>query len=87
LPQLVQSFENPTYQPKSVVLSYQSGDALAFRGRIAEDLPPGVMETMRPTTSTVAPEPYRSQVDQVVPLDEFVVGSDTVTVQVKPALN
>ncbi|HTM46341.1 MAG TPA: SpoIVB peptidase S55 domain-containing protein [Polyangiaceae bacterium] len=87
LAQTVENLQNPTYPPKSVVLSYVSGDGLAFKGRIAEDLPPGVMETMRPTTSTVAPEPYRSQTDQVVPLDDFVVGGDSVTVQVKSALH
>lgn len=86
LQELFDGFEDPTYAPKSVVLSYASGDALAFRGRIAEDLPPGVLDSLRPTTSTIAPEPYRSQTDQVVKLDDFVVGGDTVTLQVKPNL-
>jgi hypothetical protein len=86
LQELFDSFEDPTYAPKSVVLSYASGDALAFKGRIAEDLPPGVLDSLRPTTSTIAPEPYRSQTDQVVKLDDFVVGGDTVTLQVKPSL-
>jgi len=86
LQELVQSFEDPTYAPKSVVLSYASGDALAFKGRIAEDLPPGVMDALRPTTSTIAPEAYRSQSDHVVKLDDFVIGGDTITVQVKPTL-
>lgn len=86
LQELFDGFEDPTYAPKSVVLSYASGDALAFKGRIAEDLPPGVLDSLRPTTSTIAPEPYRSQTDQVVKLDDFVVGGDTVTLQVKPNL-
>jgi hypothetical protein len=86
LQELFESFEDPTYAPKSVVLSYVSGDAMAFKGRIAEDLPPGVIDALRPTTTTIAPEPYRSQTDQVVKLDDFVVGSDTVTLHVKPSL-
>jgi hypothetical protein len=86
LQELFDSFEDPTYAPKSVVLSYASGDAMAFKGRIAENLPPGVIDALKPTTSTIAPEAYRSQTDQVIKLDDFVVGGDTVTVQVKPNL-
>lgn len=87
LEELVQNLIDPTYAPKSVVLSYPSGQALAFKGRVAENLPPGAVDALRSTTSTVAPEPYSSTSDLVVPLDDFVVGGDSVTLDVTNNLN
>jgi hypothetical protein len=57
-----------------------------YKGHVAENLPPGVLDTLLPASGTVAPEPYRAEVTQVVPLDVFMNGQDKVTVSVKPVL-
>jgi hypothetical protein len=81
---LVRNFEDPVYPPKSVVVTFldRSG-AVAFRGMIAENLPPGALDAFRLTTSSIAPEAFRTQIRQVVELGEFVIGTDRVTVDVR----
>jgi hypothetical protein len=70
-----------------VVVTYDSGDdAVAYRGVVADNIPPGALDLITPTTSSVFPRPFRSTVRRVVPLPVFLVGSDTVQVSVKPVL-
>jgi hypothetical protein len=84
---MVDNLEDPTYLPKSVVVSYQTGDgAVAYNGHIARDLPPGALDTLRPTTSSLGPVSFQTEARIVVPLDDFMVGQDRVTVTVKPIL-
>jgi hypothetical protein len=87
LAELFENFKDPTYPPKSVVLSYTDGDAVSFKGRVAENLPPSAMDALRPTSATIAPEAYTAQTNRATPLKEFMVGSDTVSIDVKPVLN
>jgi hypothetical protein len=85
--ELVKVLVDPFYPPKSLVVTYDSGaDTVAYKGRVATELPPGAVDLINPTTSSVFPSPYGSVVRYVVPLDEFLVGQDTVTVTVKPIL-
>lgn len=82
--QLVESFENPTFPPKTAVFSYAVGDGVVFNGHTAQNLPPGALDSMRPASATIAPESFRSYVHQTVTLPEFMIGEDRVTVQVRP---
>ena len=59
---------------------------MAYKGRIAKNLPPGALDAIRPTTASVAPDSFRSEVRTVIPLGEFMVGQDRVDVVVKPIL-
>ncbi len=87
LSELVHNLATTTYPPKSVVIAFQSGSsAVSFKGRVARNLPPGALDALRPTTSSVAPEAFQSAIRQVVPLTDFVVGRDKVTVSVRPVL-
>jgi hypothetical protein len=84
---LVRNLEDETYAPKSAVISYDTGDgAVAYKGHVVRNLPPGAFDTIRPTTSSVAPAPFQTEARYVVPLDEFMVGQDRVSVTVKPVL-
>lgn len=83
---LIQNFANPIYPPKSLVVSFDSGSGLAFRGRVAKNLPPGAVDAIRPTTSSIGPEGVESSVREVVPIGQFVVGRDRVSVSVRPVL-
>lgn len=84
---MIRNFEDPTHPVKSVVVSFNTNSgAVAFRGHVAKNLPPGALDTIRPTTASVAPEAFRTEARHVVPLGEFMVGSDRVEVNVKPIL-
>jgi hypothetical protein len=87
LAELVKNFENPVYPPKSIVVSYAAGDAtVTHRGRIAENLPLGAVDALRPTTSSIAPDAYSTNVRQVFPLDQYLLGRDKVSVVVRPVV-
>ena len=86
LKDLIQNFANPIYPPKSLVVSFDSGSGLAFRGRVAKNLPPGAVDMIRPTTSSIAPDGVESSVRQVTPIGQFVVGRDRVSVSIRPVL-
>ncbi len=86
LAEFVSNMENPIYPPKSVVVSHASGGGVAFKGRVAENLPPGALDSIRQRTTSFAPESFKSNQYHVVVLDDFMVGNDTVSVKVRPVL-
>jgi len=87
LTELIKNLENPVYPAKSVVISFNTGDAgVTFKGRVAHDLPPGALDAIRPATSSIAPETFASTTRIVVDLPEFMVGRDRVSVSVRPVL-
>jgi hypothetical protein len=87
LDELIRNFENPTYPPKSVVFSFSSGaSAVSFKGHVAKNLPPGALDVLRPTTSSVGPDAFQTELRQVATLPEFMIGRDKVSVTVRPVL-
>jgi hypothetical protein len=87
LAELIKNFENPVFPPRTIVASFSSGDAgLAFNGKVAQNLPPGALDQLRPTTSSIGPEAFQTSIRHVVPLGEFMIGRDRVTVTIRPVL-
>ncbi|HYQ17188.1 MAG TPA: SpoIVB peptidase S55 domain-containing protein [Polyangiaceae bacterium] len=86
LPEMIGNFVSPIYPPKSLVVSFDSGSGLAFRGRVAKNLPPGAVDAIRPTTSSIGPDSVESSVRVVTSIGQFVVGRDRVSVAIRPAL-
>jgi hypothetical protein len=87
LAELVKNFEDPVFPPKSVVVTFSAGDAtLTHRGRVAENLPLGAVDALRPTTSSIAPDAYATNVRTVFPIDQYLVGKDKVSVVVRPVV-
>ncbi len=87
LAELVGNLAQPSYPPKSLVVSFGSGGAgVAFRGRVAKNLPPGALDAIRPTTSSIGPDTVLSTVREVAPIGKFVVGRDRVSVSIRPVL-
>jgi hypothetical protein len=82
--ELVGTLADPNYPPKSVVLSYDAGEGLTHRNHVALNLPPGVVDTASSTSSNVAPAQQKSERHLVTDLSYFLVGQDTVILQVKP---
>jgi hypothetical protein len=84
---LIQNLEDATYPPKSLVISYSTGaGGVAYKGHVVPSLPPGALDAIQPNSSSVAPSPFRTQTRHVVPLPEFMVGRDSVSLTVKPVL-
>jgi hypothetical protein len=86
LKDMIANFVNPIYPPKSLVVSFDSGSGLAFRGRVAKNLPPGAVDVIRPTTSSIGPDSVESSVRVVTSIGQFVVGRDRVSVTIRPTL-
>ncbi|NRA32386.1 MAG: hypothetical protein HRU17_03500 [Polyangiaceae bacterium] len=86
LSELIANLENPIYPPQSVVVSYSAGTGVSFRGRVASRLPPGALDALQPSSTTIAPEPYNSQVHHVIPMSKFVIGKDTASIRVNSIL-
>jgi hypothetical protein len=85
---LIHNLAHATYPPKSVIISFNAGDgAVSYKGHVAKDLPPGALDAIRPTSSSVAPDTFRSETRLVVPLPDFMTGQDHVSVEVKPVLH
>jgi hypothetical protein len=87
LADLIRNLENPTYPPRSVVVVFSSGNAaVSFKGHVAKNLPPGALDALRPTASSVGPDAFQTAVRKVFPLSEFMVGRDKLSVTVRPVL-
>jgi hypothetical protein len=87
LAEMIKNFENPVYPAKSAVVTFNTGDAgVTFKGRVAQDLPPGALDSIRPETSSVAPETFQTSTRIVVDLPQFMVGRDRVSVTVRPVV-
>ena len=87
LAELVKNFEDPVFPPKSVVVTYSAGDAtVTHRGRVAENLPLGAVDALRPTSSSIAPNAYATDVRTVFPIDQYLLGKDKVSVVVRPVV-
>jgi hypothetical protein len=87
LPELISNFQDPVYPPRSLVVTYASPDAtVTHRGRIAQDLPIGALDALRPTSSSIAPEAYATSVRQVFPIGQFLVGRDKVSVTIRQVM-
>jgi hypothetical protein len=87
LADLIHNFEDPIQPPKSIVVSYASPDAtVTHKGRIAADLPMGALDTLRPTTTSIAPDAYTTTVRQSFPLAQYLVGRDHVNVTIRPVV-
>jgi hypothetical protein len=83
---LISNLEAGTELPESIVLSYETGEGgAAHRGVVAENLPPGVLDTMTSTNSTATPSQFRTEVHQVHKMPLYIVGSDSVSVKVRPS--
>jgi hypothetical protein len=87
LADLVSTFVDPTFPAKSIVISYSDGGGLAFKGRVAHNLPPGALVALQPTSGTIAPVSFKSETRIVTALEQYVSGQDTLTLEVKPVLD
>jgi hypothetical protein len=86
LDEFIANQEDTIYPPKAVVVSYSAGGGVSFKGRVAENLPPGALDSIRQRTASFSPEAFKSSRYHVVELEDFMVGTDSVSVKVRPVL-
>lgn len=87
LGELLANMQEPTLAPRSLVVSYETGQGgAAFNGVVAEDLPPGALDVLNSEHATIMPAQFTSERHHVVSMPVFVLGSDHVEVQVREAL-
>lgn len=85
--ELMSTLANQTFDPESIVATFRLKETgAAHLGHVAARLPPGALDTLRPSSQTDAPEIFASQVHTAIPLKRFVVGRDTVRVDVRRVL-
>ncbi|WP_437687997.1 SpoIVB peptidase S55 domain-containing protein [Sorangium sp. So ce176] len=85
--ELVAMLPHQSHDPESVVATFKLREnGAAYRGKVASRLPPGAMDTLRPSSDSDAPETFGAQVQVPVSLKRFLVGKDTVRVTVRPIL-
>ena len=87
LEDLIANFTDPIYPARSIVVSFDAGSSgVAHRGRIAENLPPGAVDALSSVHSSINPSRFGTQVRHVASTRQFVVGEDSVSVRIRPAL-
>lgn len=87
LDELVANLSEPTLERRSLVVSFESGEGgAAHRGAVADQLPPSAMDRLTTTSSSISAAQFSVALHHVVSLPFYVVGSDSVEVEIRPAL-
>jgi hypothetical protein len=85
--ELMANLPNATFDPESVVATFRLRDnAAAYRGKVAPRLPPGALDTLRPSSASDAPEVFAALEQTAIPLKRFLVGRDSVRVSIRNVL-
>jgi hypothetical protein len=85
LAELIGTLEDVTYPPRTIVLSYDDGEGVGYRGQVVTNLPAGVVDRLAPESTTMAPEVFRASTHKVEALPYYMLGKHAVRVQVKDA--
>ncbi len=84
LAELMVNLENATERPRSVVLSYETGlGGAAHHGVVARGLPPFALDRLMSKHSSLNVSQFKAEAHHVTDLPYYLVGKDSVTVQVR----
>jgi hypothetical protein len=87
LSDLLANSTKQTVLPRSLVVQYKArSQGVAFKGHVANRLPPFALDALRPYSSDVVPDAFASYTRVITPLDRYIDGSDRVRVRVKPVV-
>ena len=85
--ELMANINHMTFEPDSIVATFRvRGTSASYRGKIANRLPAGAIDILRPSSDSGAPEIFASQVQTAIPLKRFIIGRDSVRVQIRPVI-
>jgi hypothetical protein len=84
LADLISNSTRRTYPPRSLVLSFRLPSAgVAFRGHVANQLPPFALDALRPQSGDLAPEAIPSFDRTVAPMERYVEGRARLRLKVR----
>jgi hypothetical protein len=87
LPELLANETRQSYLPKSLVLQIKSrAESVLFQGAVAPELPAFAFDALRPVHSDTGGDAVATYLRTVIPLDQYVDGSDKVKVKVRRAM-
>ena len=87
LSELVANLPRRYFPLDSVVASIKLAEhGVAFHGQVAERLPPGALDMLRPASDTKSPEPFVSYLRTAIPINRLLDGKDHVKVRIRPVL-
>lgn len=83
---LIAALTDPTFPEESLVatIRLKNESGAAFRGNVAERMPPGALDTLRVGASSVVPETFSSVQQTTHPMKRFIIGRDRVRVKIRP---
>jgi hypothetical protein len=85
--ELIANLQTANFDSESLVATFKLREnGAAFGGKVASRLPPGAMDTLRPSSESDAPETFGAQVQVPIPMKRFIVGRDTARVSIRPVL-
>jgi hypothetical protein len=85
--ELLSILPNQYFDGESVVAVFRLREnGAAYKGQVASRLPPGAMDLLRPATQSDAPEAFAAQSYTAIPLKRFLVGRDSVHVEVRQVI-
>lgn len=82
---LVAALNDPAFPEESIVATVRlRGEAgAAFRGNVATRLPPGALDSLKVTASSIGPETFSAVQQTSFPMKRFIVGRDRVRVKIR----
>lgn len=85
--ELIANLQSQSFDAESLVAIFKLREnGATYGGKVASRLPPGAIDTLRPSSQSDAPETFGAQVQVAFPMKRFIVGRDTVRVEVRPVL-
>jgi hypothetical protein len=85
---LIAQLSDPTYPKESLVATIRlpSEAGASFRGNIADRLPPGALDSLKTSSTSLGPDTFGATLQTAFPMQRFVIGRDHVRVHVRPPL-
>jgi hypothetical protein len=84
---LLANLARQNYPLDSIVASIRLFEqGVSMHGQVAERLPRGALDALRPLHDTASPEPFVSYLRTAIPIHRFLEGKDKVHLSVRPVL-
>jgi len=82
---IVAGLNDPTFPEESIVATVRlrGENGAAFRGNVAGRLPPGALDVLKTSASSIGPETFGSVQQTSHPMKRFIVGRDRVRVKIR----
>ena len=86
---LVRVLARMDFPAEAIVASYDLPNeaTAAFRGKLANRMPPGMVDMLRSSGDTIAPELFSAQRQHIHAIRGFLIGDDTVEIKVRARLD